>query len=419
MLRAVRIGRVDPRTMKWGYDTAAKPFDAAASLEKVRSGTALASVLDEFEPPFAHFSRYRNLLKAYRALAAAGEPPSVPSLPKGQSKVVPGQAWEGVPALAARLRTVGDLKDAAPAGATAYSGALVDAVKAFQERHGLDADGVIGQGTIRAQNVPIAQRVRQIELAMERERWLPELSGHPNVFVNVALFRLWGDDGKGSEPLRMNVVVGKALNHQTPVFVEQMEYVIFRPYWNPPIGITREEILPKARRDPGYLGRERLEIVATNADNAPELPPTPENLAAVASGKLVLRQKPGPGNSLGLAKFMFPNDEAVYMHGTPAQELFSRVRRDFSHGCIRLEDPARMAEWVLRDQPEWDPEKIAKAMAGESPTRATLKDKLTVVLFYTTVHVNSDGMAYFVDDIYGHDKTLDTALGRGYPYPAS
>ena len=169
----------------------------------------------------------------------------------------------------------------------------------------------------------------------------------------------------------MNVVVGKSLNHQTPIFVEQMEYVIFRPYWNPPRGIIKSEILPHARKDPTYLDKEELEIVADGSDDAVVLPATEENLAAVAAGTLSMRQRPGPKNALGLAKFIFPNDEAVYMHGTPAQKLFSRARRDLSHGCIRLQDPARFAEWVLRDQPEWTRANIDKAMQGDRPTHGT------------------------------------------------
>jgi murein L,D-transpeptidase YcbB/YkuD len=137
----------------------------------------------------------------------------------------------------------------------------------------------------------------------------------------------------------------------------------------------------------------------------------------VVSGKLFLRQKPGPRNSLGLAKFIFPNDDNVYMHGTPSQQLFSRARRDFSHGCIRLEDPARFAQWVLRDQPEWTRQRIDAAMQGERPTQVNLKQPLTVVLFYDTVHVNSEDVVFFVEDIYGHDRALDTALAQGYPYP--
>jgi murein L,D-transpeptidase YcbB/YkuD len=358
------------------------------------------------------------VLAVYKERARSGEPELVPSLPRGQNKVEPGRSWTGLRQVATRLRRFGDLEgDTADDGDT-YPPALVAAVKRFQERHGLLNDGVIGAGTIRALNVSIAERVRQIELAMERMRWLPTLSDRANIFVNVALFRLWATDpATGQEPLRMNVVVGQALNHQTPIFVEQMEYVIFRPYWNPPRSITLKEIVPKARRDAGYLAKEDMEIVASGADNAPALAPTPENLSQVVSGRLFVRQKPGPRNALGLAKFIFPNDDDVYMHGTPARQLFSRARRDFSHGCIRLEDPTRFAQWVLRDQPAWTSEKIEAAMKGDRPTRVNLRQPLTVVLFYDTVHVNSEGVVFFVEDIYGHDRALDAALGRGYPYP--
>jgi murein L,D-transpeptidase YcbB/YkuD len=294
----------------------------------------------------------------------------------------------------------------------------VDAVKRFQERHILDADGVLGAGTIEALNVPLAARVRQLELAMERGRWLPRLDDRPAIFVNVPLFRLWASDPvRGEEPLRMRVVVGRSLDNRTPIFVQQMEYVVFRPYWNPPYGIAANEIVPHARRDPSYLEREDLEIVASGDESAPALPATPENLDAVVAGRLFVRQRPGPKNALGLAKFIFPNHENVYMHGTPATQLFSRTRRDFSHGCIRVEDPARLAQWVLRDVPGWTRERIEAAMQAERPTRVNLQAPLLVVLFYDTVHVNSEGVVHFVNDIYGHDGELDRALARGYPYP--
>jgi murein L,D-transpeptidase YcbB/YkuD len=421
LLRAVHHGRVDPATMHWGYDIERKTVDANALLRQVRDGKGLAATLDALQPPFAHYMRARRTLAAYRALLKAGEPELVPGLPQGRAKLEPNGNWEGVPQLARRLRALGDLSaDAAVAnaGATRYAGALVEAVERFQWRHGLERDGVIGAATIRTLNVPLARRMRQIELAMERMRWLPKLSDRPNVFVNVPLFRLWATDPlSGDEPLRMNVVVGKSLNHKTPLFVEQMEYVIFRPYWNPPRGITVQELIPHARRDPSYMDREQLEIVASGADDAPALSPTAENLSAVVSGKLAIRQKPGPKNSLGLAKFIFPNAENVYMHGTPAQTLFSRARRDFSHGCVRLEDPARFAEWVLRDHPDWTRARIDAAMQGDRPTRVNLTQPITVVLFYDTVHVNSEGVVFFVDDIYGHDQVLETALRVGYPYP--
>jgi murein L,D-transpeptidase YcbB/YkuD len=418
MLKAVHIGRVDPATMQWGYQVAAKTLDVGAALREVDDSRPFAAILDSLEPPFTHYARARRTLAAYRRLVRAGEPERVPDLPKGVSKIEPGKPWPGVAALTARLHVLGDLPASSKPAGELYAGPLADAVKRFQLRHGLEVDGIIGAGTIRALNVPLAHRVRQIELAMERMRWLPTLSQRPNVFVNVALFRLWATDPlTGEEPLRMTVVVGQSMNHQTPIFLEEMEYVIFRPYWNPPRSITVKEIIPHVKRDPSYFDREALEIVASGDDNTPALPPTPDNLAAVVAGKLAIRQRPGPKNSLGLAKFIFPNSENVYMHGTPAQQLFSRARRDFSHGCIRLEDPARFAQWVLRGQPEWTRQRIDEAMQGDRPTRATLKEKLTVVLFYDTVHINSDNVLFFVDDIYGHDRALDSALVRGYPYP--
>ena len=157
--------------------------------------------------------------------------------------------------------------------------------------------------------------------------------------------------------------------------------------------------------------------MASGADAAPALPATPENLDAVVAGRLYIRQKPGPRNSLGLAKFIFPNADSVYMHDTPATQVFARTRRDFSHGCIRLEDPAALAEWVLRDSPGWTRARIDAAMQGERPAQVNLRQPLTVVLFYDTVHVNSEGTVHFVGDIYGHDRALDQALARGYPYP--
>jgi murein L,D-transpeptidase YcbB/YkuD len=439
MIRAVHAGRVDPAVLRWSYATAAKVTDIAGSLRRAATDDDLALVLTLLEPKFIHYQRAKQKLAFYKAASQKGEPPLVPGLEKGQTKIAPGKPWAGVPQLIARLTIMGDLsaesaaalttpapqvnadapsQPTAPTTAPLYEGALVETVKSFQERHGLGADGVIGASTIKALNVPLAARARQIELAMERGRWLPDLSDRPNVFVNVALFRMWASDPKsGEEPLRMNVVVGKALNTQTPLFVEQMEYVIFRPYWNPPPSIIRSEIVPALRKNPSYLDRQNMEIVASGADNAPSLPASEENIAKVAAGKLFVRQRPGPSNSLGLAKFIFPNSENVYMHGTPAQQLFSRTRRDFSHGCIRVEDPAKFAEWVLRQDPTWTRERIDAAMRGDKTMQVNLKEKLTVVVFYDTVHVNSEQVVFLVDDIYGYDKALDAALQRGYPFP--
>jgi murein L,D-transpeptidase YcbB/YkuD len=424
LLTAARVGRVDPAVLHWGYDVPRKPIDVSELVRKVRGAEGVSAALAELEPPLAHYRRARQALARYEALASQGEPEPVPDLEKGRTKVEPGDTWEGVPALAARLLALGDLAPGEGTGAvvraTLYEGPVVEAVERFQWRHGLEEDGVIGKGTLAALNVPVAARARQLQLALERERWLPDLGEEPTVFVNVALFRLWATDpGTEEEPVRMNVVVGKSLHHRTPIFIEEMEYVVFRPYWNPPYGITVREIVPHARRDPSYVESHDFEIVASGSADARALPATPENLEKVVAATLHIRQKPGPRNSLGLAKFIFPNDENVYMHGTPAQQLFSRARRDFSHGCIRLEDPARLGEWVLRDQPEWTRERIDAAMQGERPTRVDLKTPLKVVLFYVTAQVDSEGVVHFAEDIYGHDEILDDALRQGYPYPTA
>lgn len=419
LIRAVYIGRVDPALLRWKYAGPRKPLDPAAVLQDARAGRGLGDLLRSLEPKVSHYVRARATLATYRSLAEAGEPAAVPPLAVGQKKIVPGQAWAGVPQLVARLGAFGDLVANVHETHTHYTGGIVDAVKRFQVRHGLDGDGVIGAGTLRALNVPIADRVRQIELAMERMRWLPALGDAPHIFINVANFRLWANDPRArTEPLRMNVVVGQSLDHQTPLFIEQLEYIIFRPFWYPPRGILLNEILPVARRDAGYLARHQYEIVASGADNAPAFPATPENLDKVQQGRLTLRQRPGPSNALGLAKFIFPNDENVYMHGTPSRGGFAKTRRDLSHGCVRLEDPAALAAWILRDYPGWDRARIDAAMKGTAPVRVTLDEPMTVVLFYDTLHVSRQGVVYFMEDIYGHDKALDAALKQGYPYPA-
>ena len=424
LLSSLHVGRVDPRVVGIAYDVTARRMDPLEALRSARDGAGgLAAAADRVRPQTAVYTRLVDALTAYRELAAGGEPPPVPVLTGRVKKVEPGQTWAGVPTLDARLRLVGDLRPDTPkpdpaTEAPVYSKELAAAVERFQDRHALEPDGVVGPSTIEAVNVPFATRVRQLELALERQRWLPDLGRRPYVFVNVPLFRLWATDpASGDEPLRMRVVVGKAVGHATPIFIDEMEYIVFRPYWNPPPSILRSEIVPKARRDPGYLAREELEIVAGGGTGAAALPATPENLDRVLAGKLYLRQRPGPSNSLGLAKFIFPNDEDVYMHGSPAKPLFSRARRDFSHGCIRLEDPARLAEWVLRGDPNWSRERIVAAMEGRAPTQVNLKQKLTVVLFYDTAYADSAGLVHFAGDYYGHDARLEEALRHGFPYP--
>jgi murein L,D-transpeptidase YcbB/YkuD len=296
-----------------------------------------------------------------------------------------------------------------------YDDDIVEAVRRFQSRHGLLQDGTLGPATQTELAVPVSQRVRQIELSMERLRWLPPLE-RPFLAVNIPMFRLWGVDVQDSAAVAMNVIVGRALNTRTPVLLAQMRQVVFRPYWNVPRSILLHELLPLIERDRGYLARHDMEIVRGAGDDAASVEPTTGNLALLRSGALRLRQRPGPRNSLGLVKFDFPNDSGVYLHGTPVQSLFARPRRDLSHGCVRVEDPVALAEWVLRDQPGWTRERIVAAMNGERSQAVPLARRRTVVLYYVSALAGRDGSVQFAQDVYGHDTRLERALAARRPH---
>jgi murein L,D-transpeptidase YcbB/YkuD len=208
----------------------------------------------------------------------------------------------------------------------------------------------------------------------------------------------------------VKVVVGKAYGHKTPVFASEIRSVIFRPYWNVPIGIQREEFIPKIEENPAYLAENSYDIVDSDGSVVEEDPSRDEVREKLRSGQLGIRQRPGPDNALGLAKFDFPNQFDVYMHGTPSTGLFSKSRRDFSHGCIRVEDPVSLSQWILRDRPEWTAENIRNAMYGETTVRVALLKPIPVLIVYGTAVVMEDGEVRFFNDIYGHDAALERAL---------
>jgi murein L,D-transpeptidase YcbB/YkuD len=416
-LHHLHAGRVDPRTIGLRLTVPADQHDFAALVQSAAAEHRISEAVAELRPPLAQYRALRTTLTQYRSLAREVDSPPM-ALPEFARVVHPGDPFAWGDALRRLLVALGDLPApaVAPTGSTVFRGALVDAVKRFQGRHGLAQDGVIGRSTHAALRIPIATRVRQIELALERLRWLPHLGEQRLIAINIPMFRLWAWDAipPDGEPLfGMDVIVGRALRTQTPVFVEQLQELIFRPYWNVPSSIVRHEILPLLGRDPEYLRREQMEIVLGPGDDARVVAETPENLARLRQGTLRLRQRPGPQNALGLLKFVFPNAENVYMHGTPAPALFSRSRRDFSHGCVRVENPIALAEWALKEQPEWSRDRIVSAMNGTQSIHILLLRPIQVVLFYTTAAVMpDDGTIHFVEDIYRHDELLDRALAR-------
>jgi murein L,D-transpeptidase YcbB/YkuD len=416
----VHIGRVNPIRLAIGINVERKKLDLAQILRDAIARGRVAEMVRDAEPRFV---QYRNLKAAYARYRALAEDSTLPTVaaPRG---VRPGDSFDQAAALRRRLAAFGDMPEGAGAAPGAV-GALYDstaaaAVARFQERHGLAPDGVLGPATLAAVNVPPARRARQLELALERIRWLPALDAGPFVVVNVPSFQLYGFDSlppDGAPALTMNVVVGRAeLGRETPLFERNMQYIVFRPYWVIPRGILRREILPAVRRNPGYLTRNDMEVYSGSGDSGLALTATAANIARVARGALGIRQRPGPRNALGLAKFIFPNDHNVYLHGTPATDLFSRARRDFSHGCIRLEDPPRFAVWVLRDPGKWSLEHVRRAMDGPPSRRVNLARLLPVVIYYATAIVRPERGVEFYDDIYGHDARLERELAKGYPF---
>jgi len=386
--------------------------DLAEAIRDAIQGDSVPRLVAATAPQLAQYRNLQRLLGRYRQLVTDSSLGPVPP----SSALQAGDRYPGVTALRRRLAALGDL---GPGGASNLSDAYTDtdkgAVRGFQSRHGLAATGALDSTTVAEVNTPFERRVRQIELALERLRWLPPIGRQRFVVVNIPAFHLFAFDsvgGTGAPALSMRVIVGKALDTRTPVLFEQMRYVEFRPYWNVPLRIALKEIVPLLQRDSSYLSRNDMELVGPR-DSIIGNALTSDILERLSQGELRVRQRPGAQNSLGLTKFVFPNSAAVYLHGTPRTDLFAHIRRDFSHGCIRLDDPTALALWVLRDQPRWNRERIMAAQEGTGTTRAWLTRSMPVIVFYTTAVAAPDGGVWFYADIYGHDRALDEALRTG------
>lgn len=414
----LHIGRVNPGHFKVGFDVELKKYNLPQFLaQKLLGASNVPELLNEVEPPYYGYQRTELALQTYLALADKDHSAPLPDVPKTLSS---GDAYAGAEALAQRLQLLGDLPPGPVADARpgVYEGALVDGVKHFQTRHGLGSDGRLGKDTLLQLNTPLSVRVQQLDDSLERWRWLPADFSPLPVAVNIPEFVLRVFTPDHHIAMRMNVVVGKAVRHETPVFAKDMKYIVFRPYWNVPLSITRAEIIPALQKDSGYLAKKNFEVTDQSGKIITSGAVSADTLTQMRSGKLLVRQRPGPTNSLGLIKFIFPNEHNVYLHSTPAQSLFSQSRRDFSHGCIRLEKPAELAAWLLRDQPKWTLDAVKAAMqSGPDNQQVNLNPPVPVVIIYLTAVVEESGEVYFFNDIYGHDKTLNAVLAKGPPYP--
>jgi murein L,D-transpeptidase YcbB/YkuD len=450
-LSDLHYGRIDPAAVGHNLTVERVRLDIPTTLVHLSTAVDVSIALDALEPQFSHYALLKRQLSRYRALAGEDGINTLPPLPAKSLK--PGDAYAGAERLYRLLTALGDTEAspapaaeeraavATPAARTLTAGtpaagetvagtagldtltpALVTALQHFQSRHGEKPDGILGAATYAELTKPLARRVQQIELTMERWRWMPsELVSAP-IIVNIPQFRLFAFESTTDTEAhirQMDVIVGKAFEAtQTPVFTADMSYLIFRPYWEVPYSIALKEIVPGARTNPASIDKHQMEIVRGSGDTATVMPNTAENVELLARGALRLRQKPGPNNSLGLVKFMLPNPYNVYLHSTPAQALFGESRRDFSHGCVRVSDPVALAQYVLRDSPEWTREKILAAMNGAGPVTVSLKNRIRVFIVYGTALATEQGNVLFFDDIYGHDQRLEEALAARRPRTA-
>lgn len=378
----------------------------------------------EFAPLHPEYDYLKKALAGLRAQQAAGGWPAL----SAATKLKPGDASPAVALLRQRLlgeeampsaaadsaagaatpvRTVSTTTPGKAAGTSkTYGPDLVAAVKSFQLDAGLKPDGLVSGETLRELNVPVGDRIDQIILNMERWRWLPKRFEPDYLLVNIPEFKLHVIE-KSKEVMNMRVIVGKAL-HETPVFSDKMEYVVLAPYWNVPFSIIDNELRDKLVANPNYLDKLDMEVVKGSGRKAVAVDPASIDWAGVTETnfRYTLRRRPGPQNDLGDAKFIFPNSQDIYLHDTPHDQLFAQTKRNFSHGCVRVEEPIKLATYLLRNKPGWDKETILDTIATHREKYIPLKEKLPVYLVYFTAWADPSGHVHFRDDIYGHDKTL-------------
>ena len=416
-IRSIHCGRVNPKEFKFELDTEGKQLPLAEFLQtQVVNASDPAAEIQKLEPPFPGYKKLIELLPVYEGYANQVEGEKLPTVTK---TVRPGQPYAGVVRLGRFLQIIGDI----PAGAqlnpnaTIYDGALVDGVKHYQDRHGETPTGNLDARTINELNTPPAARIRQIKLTLERWRWIPHSFAQPPVVVNLPEYRVRAMNPDGTVAFYKNVIIGKAYGHKSPVFQKDIQYVVFRPYWEVTPSIQRSEIVPHIQKDPNYIAKNHFEVVTPQGEVVTDNQVSPEVLEGIRSLHLMVRQKPGETNSLGLVKIIFPNPDNVYLHGTDAPGLFSQDIRDFSHGCIRVEKPEDLVAWVLRNNPGWDLERVKATMNGEKNNlQVNLATRIPVLIVYGTATVNEENQIRFFDDIYGYDAELEKALTAGYPY---
>jgi murein L,D-transpeptidase YcbB/YkuD len=387
--RHVSTGLLEPKTIDARWNARRQSPDLVRALS-----AGVSSFLDAVRPRHPEYVDLQKAMMSLRGQAAKGWQ----SVPRATLRV--GQWNKAVILLRQRLAAAGYLAASSAPDSAHYDADVETAVKAFQEHHALETSGRLDLPTLMALNTPLPVRLSQVAMNLERWRWLPDDLGPRHFIVNIPYFHLIArEDGK--PVIHIRIVVGKRGN-ETPMFSDEMTHVVFSPYWNIPETIALEETAPAIARDPNYLARNNIEVVSTSGRVIPtsSIPwDDPEAL-----GSLSFRQRPGANNALGYVKFMFPNKHNVYIHDTPADALFRRIGRAFSHGCVRVEEPEVLAQYVLRDEEEWTPEAIQTAMRAGEEQHVKLRRPIPVHIIYMTSWVDERGGLHFQNDVYGYDS---------------
>jgi L,D-transpeptidase YcbB len=402
------FGKVNPVRLdpNWNFERALGFADPAGRLEAALGSPSLGAALEALAPRGWLYQQIKAALARYREIAAHGGWTTVPDGPT----LRPGERDDRLAALGARLAVTGDLVGALDTTGETYAGELVEAVERFQERHGLDRDGVVGPATLRALNVPVEERILDLEISLERARWVTRGLDDTFVLVNIAAFRIYLVRNR-QVAWESRVQVGTPYR-RTPIFRDEITYLVFNPTWTVPYSIATRDILPQIRRDPGYLEARGFDV--RNSSGAIVDPATIDwAKLSRSSFPYTLVQRPGPANALGRVKIMFPNSYAVYLHDTPSRDLFGRAERAFSSGCIRVENPFELAELLLAEN-GWDRQRIDRVVASGMLTDVVLANPVPVMLLYWTATVENDGKVHFYDDIYDRDAAVAQALAAPF-----
>ncbi|WP_372965821.1 murein L,D-transpeptidase [Marinobacter sp.] len=407
-------GKVNPQTIQAEWTTNRRQRELHTILENALQSGTVYQTLQSLKPPAPAYQRLASYRRQLSSLLGRPWP-----LHKPGPTIRPGDSDPRLATIREQLILLGDLpiadndthyESGEDADHQLYTGNLIRAVPAFQARHGLDPDGIIGRKTLAALNLMPIERIRQIDANLERWRWLPDTLGDTYVLVNIAGFDMVMVEN-GQEVLHQRVIVGGPFR-QTPVFSDRIRYLVFNPTWTVPRTLMIQDQLPKIQRDPSYLERLNFKVYRGWGANREEIDPSEVDWGALTADNFPyqLVQQPGPTNSLGQIKFMFPNEHAVYLHDTPGQYQFSRLNRTISSGCIRVERPFELAEKLLNGNSDWNSDNITQARQLKEPVNVVLKKPVPVHLQYWTAWVDKSGRLQIRHDIYNRDRRLIDAL---------